>query len=138
FVAMPLGSGYSAEEQLTGEAEHGGVQIVAYPMKREAYDRLRRRDRRSFVVAEGDVCFSLAPASMDMGLAPGGRMRQEIYDDPHSLDVWDTRQASRCFAHLANAMVWPSITGENPPTTPPTSEEYTSAGLPWFEYYASD
>jgi hypothetical protein len=42
FVAMPLGSGYSAEEQLTGEAEHGGVQIVGYPMKREAYERLRR------------------------------------------------------------------------------------------------
>src|SRR5512134_3415450 len=37
FVAMPLGSGYSAEEQLTGEAEHGGVQIVAYPMKAEVY-----------------------------------------------------------------------------------------------------
>ncbi len=34
FVAMPLGEGYTAEEQLTGEAEHGGVQIIIYPMKR--------------------------------------------------------------------------------------------------------
>ena len=25
FVAMPLGAGYTAEEQLTGEAEHGGA-----------------------------------------------------------------------------------------------------------------
>ena len=33
FVAMPLGSGYSAEEQITGEAEHGGLQILVYPMK---------------------------------------------------------------------------------------------------------
>jgi hypothetical protein len=139
FVAMPLGSGYSAEEQLTGEAEHGGVQIVAYPMKREAYERLRRRTRRRFFVGEEVACFSpAAPASMDMGLAPGGRMRQEIYDDPHSFDVWDTRQASRCFVHLANAMVWRSITKQDPPTTPPTAEEYTRAGLPWFEYYASD
>ena len=39
FVAMPLGSGYSAEEQITGAAEHGGVQIIAYPMKVEAYER---------------------------------------------------------------------------------------------------
>ena len=23
----------------------------------------------------------------------------------------------------------------SPPTTPPTAEEYTRAGLPWFEYY---
>ena len=25
FVAMPLGEGFTAEEQLTGEAEHGGT-----------------------------------------------------------------------------------------------------------------
>ena len=138
FVAMPLGSGYSAEEQLTGEAEHGGVQIVAYPMKREAYERLRRKERGAVRFTEGVVCYSLAPASMDMGLAPGGRMRQEIYDDPHSFDVWDTRHASRCFIHLTNALVWRSITTNDPPTVPPTAEEYTRAGLPWFEYYASD
>jgi len=39
FVAMPLGSGYSAEEQITGEAEHGGIQIVVYPMKREVFEK---------------------------------------------------------------------------------------------------
>ena len=33
FVAMPLGEGYTVEEQLTGAARHGGLQIVAYPMK---------------------------------------------------------------------------------------------------------
>ena len=37
FVAMPLGSGYSVEEQITGKPEHGGLQIIAYPMKRERY-----------------------------------------------------------------------------------------------------
>ena len=30
------------------------------------------------------------------------------------------------------------ITGEHPPTTPPTAAEYTNAGLPWFGYYGSD
>ncbi len=38
FVAMPLGEGYSVEEQITGAAEHGGVQIVVYPMKKERYE----------------------------------------------------------------------------------------------------
>ena len=28
FFAMPLGAGYSAEEQLTGEAVHGGLQLA--------------------------------------------------------------------------------------------------------------
>ena len=37
FVAMPLGAGYSAEEQLTGEAQHGGLQIAVYPMKAARY-----------------------------------------------------------------------------------------------------
>ena len=35
----------------------------------------------------------------DMGLAPGGRMRQEIYEDPYGLDAWDLRQSQSllCF-----------------------------------------
>ena len=27
------------------------------------------------------------------------------------------------------------MTGEKPPTTPPTSKEYKRAGIPWFDYY---
>ena len=42
FVAMPLGEGYTAEEQLTGEAEHGGLQIAVYPMKRSKYEEIHR------------------------------------------------------------------------------------------------
>ena len=30
FMAMPLGKGYSTEEQITGEAEHGGLQLQVY------------------------------------------------------------------------------------------------------------
>ncbi len=37
FVAMPLGEGYTAEEQVTGKAEHGGLQITVYPMKHDVY-----------------------------------------------------------------------------------------------------
>ena len=39
FVAMPLGSGYSAEEQLSGKAEHGGMQIIVYPMKKSVFEK---------------------------------------------------------------------------------------------------
>ena len=71
----------------------------------------------------------------DMGLAPGGRMRQEIYSDPYNLDDWDLDHSSRCFIHITNSLVWRQVTGENPPTTPFTAEEYTRAGLPWFHWY---
>ena len=36
------GDGHSAEEQVTGRAEYGGLQILAYPMKAAAYAALPR------------------------------------------------------------------------------------------------
>ncbi|MEZ4416132.1 MAG: hypothetical protein R3E10_10255 [Gemmatimonadota bacterium] len=140
FVAMPLGSGYSAEEQLTGEAEHGGLQVVAYPLKAEVWERLQRRRREPARMSYSRMSVSALrePASADMGLAPGGRMRQEIFEDTFNLSDWDQRHPSRCFVHLCNSMVWRSITGLEPPTVPPTAKEYTKAGLPWFEYYGGD
>lgn len=143
FVAMPLGSGYSAEEQITGDAQHGGIQIIVYPMKKEAFERLfpkieHTKDefrllKSSYLMEDFTVC-----ASPDMGLAAGGRMKQEIYEDPFDLDDWDMNHSSRCFVHIANSLVWRSITGESPPTTPYTAKEYTKYGLPWFEYYSDN
>ncbi len=134
FVAMPLGNGYTAEEQLTGKAEHGGIQIIAYPMRREAWERMRRPSYPDHSLAKASVNYSAS----DMGMAPGGRMRQEVYDDPHDFGDWSTQHRSRCFVHLANTLVWRHITGQSPPTTPPTAKEYASEGLPWFELYAQD
>ncbi len=137
FVSMPLGSGYSAEEQITGKGEYGGLQIIVYPMKKEVFERrfpkvTMRYYSRNLPESVDD---RLACASPDMGLAPGGRMRQEIFDDPFNINDWDLQNGSRCFIHIANSLVWRAITGEQPPTTPPTSREYSNAGLPWFDYY---
>jgi hypothetical protein len=143
FVAMPLGQGYTAEEQITGAADHGGVQIVVYPMKREVFER--RFPKRRVVIEEPEMWAETAMLSRmsaptaspvaSMGLAPGGRMKQEIYDDPFNFDDWDQTQGSRCFVHIANSVMWRTFTGEAPPTVPPTAADYTRAGLPWFDYY---
>ena len=133
FVAMPLGDGYTVEEQLTGAAAHGGIQVVAYPMKRERYELLLARER-----LHPPVFAACESASPDMGLAPGGRMEQEIYDDPYDLDAWDQRHASRCFVSIVNSAQWMAMTGEPPPTSPPTAQRYTEMGLPWFDYYGGD
>ncbi len=135
FVAMPLGRGYTAEEQITGAAEFGGLQIIAYPMKREVFER--RFPKRE--LQDLEICRSICMpngSSPDMGLAPGGRMRQEIYEDRFDFEDWDRSRSSRCFVHIANSLVWRAITGEAPPTVPPTAQSYTSAGLPWFDFYA--
>jgi hypothetical protein len=143
FVAMPLGAGFTAEEQLTGDAQHGGLQIIAYPMKAERYERLladRREKQRKSSLEFSWACDSL-PLKMrmpdfDMGLAPGGLMRQHIYEDAYGIDAWDTSHRSRCFVHILNSMQYLEATGRNPPTKAPTAKDYASAGLPWFEYYS--
>ena len=36
---------------------------------------------------------------------------------------------------MANSEQYLAITGHRPPHKPPTAGDYTSAGLPWFDYY---
>jgi len=129
FVAMPLGTGFSAEEQTAGSGEHGGIQLIAYPIKAEHYklDPPSRGRRMSKELGYLEA--------LEMGLAPGGRMRQEIYADVIPLDHWDRDHSSRCFVHLANSQRWKAVTGGDPPTKPPTARTHTNAGLPWFEYF---
>jgi hypothetical protein len=57
-------------------------------------------------------------------------MEQEIYADPFDFEDWDRSISSRCFVHIANSLVWRAITGQAPPTEPPTAAAYTAAGLP--------
>ena len=133
FVAMPLGEGYTVEEQLTGEAEHGGLQIAVYPMKTSIYEeRLRQRLER---LKDSEISPRGSP---DMGLAPGGLMRQEIYEDEHGIDAWDASTGSRCFAHIVNSVQLLHLTGCQPPSKPPTAQDYTNARLPWYDYYGGD
>jgi hypothetical protein len=137
FVAMPLGEGYSVEEQITGEAEFGGMQIEVFPMRAEAFEKrfpVTPMDvRRGAFLSRSACCLEES-----MGLAPGGRMRQEIYADPYSIHEWETEHASRCFVHIVNSATWQAITGQRPPSQPPTARTYTKAGFPWFDYYDSE
>lgn len=133
FVAMPLGSGYSTEEQLTGEAEFGGLQIEVFPINAEKWEAIKKQQREEF--ANIECCFCECESSA-MGLAPGGQMRQVIYDDPFNPEDWELAHSSRCFVHICNSLVWQSNTGVQPPYPPPTAASYTEEGLPWFDYYS--
>jgi hypothetical protein len=146
FVAMPLGEGYSVEEQITGEAEWGGLQISVTPLKAEVWAikraewelaQLRRRELRGLT---GKQAFlnSVGRKLTPMSLGAGGRMMQDIYEDPFDIDDWDVAAAHRVFVTLVHAKDWKAITGESPPKEPPTARDYSNAGLPWFEYYGND
>jgi hypothetical protein len=170
FVAMPLGGGFTVEEQLTGKAEFGGIQLEVIPMKRSEYDRrfpklpprpvMRTRSmmRGQSLIGESNAkggfesmsfgddfapvaaaasynCVELCEVS-EMGMGAGGRMKQQIFDDPYGLSNWDTDHKTRCFVHLANSMLWRRITSEDPPHPPLTAADYTSRGFPWYDHYS--
>lgn len=141
FVAARLGEGHTAEEQLTGEGRWGGLQIVAYPMKPAVYrERIELPALQQDDFADDDlgldVMFSRRVCESDeMGLAPGGRITQEIAEDPYGIDAWDTSHYSRCFVHLLNSDSFQRVTGHQPPTEPISPDRYRAAGVPWFDYY---
>lgn len=140
FVAMPLGGGYTAEEQLTGAAEFGGIQLLVRPLKSEVWDARSAERESSFIVEEcsnSEMVFSVAESSSAMGLAAGGSIRQEIAEASELPRNWEsTTTRERCFVHLVNSAAWHSLAGAAPPTKAPSAADYTNAGLPWFDWYS--
>jgi hypothetical protein len=158
---MPLGWGLTVEQQITGQEEHGGIQIEVIPMKVEEFDRrfpkyepreektgggvLRSCSIGSYSSSSEVMSFNAAVASLDcdmsrsispdMGLGAGGQMKQDIFDDTYGLDAWDVSKRQRTFVHLANSFAWEAITGYSPHPTPCTAENYARHGYPWFDYY---
>ena len=144
FVAMPMGEGYTVEEQLTGEAVHGGLQIIVYPIKPEFYVPPTPSPLRGMLFCASAAMpesaarsFSAKSKSVEMGLGAGGLMKQKIYEDLHGYEKWDQtkREGARCFVHLLNSASYREVTGQEPPAGAPTAADYTKAGLPWFDVY---
>jgi hypothetical protein len=140
FVAMPLGQGDSAGEGIIGKAAHGGIQLLVHPMKREFWEKLRRRGFERLPLGElayNYLCDAM-PLTPEIDQAPGGRMRPHVHQDKHPFTAWDLSRRSRCIVHVADSLTWRAVTGEAPPTRPPTAEQYALAGLPWFSHYDGD
>jgi hypothetical protein len=145
FVAMPLGDGYSVEEQLTGNAEWGGLQISVVPLKakvwqakRRAWEKEQKSRAAQHLLYSGDMAPPRHATTTPMGLAAGGRMRQSIYPDTFNVEDWDIAASDRVFVTLLHAKDWKTVTGEPAPNEPPTAKAYSDAGLPWFDYYGKD
>jgi hypothetical protein len=230
FVAAPLGLGVTAEEQITGEAEFGGLQIEVVPMDQAKFEarwpkrpppppnfgggfgrriggggllrsavaqkksalpvhdsykgafpvpaaagasnysatdikvlsadearakrpEMYREEKTKGGVHEGvatmdfmsldrergveigEDSLELSEVNLDMGLAAGGKMEQQIFKDPFGLSDWSSTVKSRCYVHMCNSLGWEHLTGTKPPTIPMTSAHYASKGFPWFKYY---
>lgn len=140
FAAMPLGKGSTFEEQISGTAEWGGIQIFAAPLKREIWKKKRREWETAEEIRRQQprdgVRYSMGEKKV--GLTGGGTIRQELYVDPYGIDDWDMEVAQRVFVSIVHAKDWFKITGENNPNKPFTTQSYAAAKLPWYEYYDED
>jgi hypothetical protein len=158
FIAMPLGQGYTIEEQVTDEAEHGGFQLMAYDSKHghfstEAPDEEKAKESAywarhpSFVLYSAPAQFMAAPSfplsasqksvstPLEMGIAAGGSIGQKIITDQHGADSWDLGTATPVFIHIVNSEAFETITGETAPPSPITTFSYKKRGLPWYTKY---
>lgn len=182
FVAEPLGMGLTAEGQITGKEEFGGIQIEVFPLKRSIFDEKfsKREEQNSSMLrsvrsksqfggglssgsteetilisavsygcsldarkqnrGEDPIAISESLNSIqDMGLAAGGRMRQQVFNDEEfSISDWDTENGSRVFIHLVNSMVWQQITGKAPPLPPLTAAQYSMHNYPWYDHWNNE
>ncbi|MFZ3393146.1 hypothetical protein TVH25_07745 [Rhodococcus sp. 7Tela_A2] len=130
FVAMPLGAGYTVEEQLGRGPATGGIRIAASPMKADVYERRRARtDDRQHMMTFAP------PPPPGMGLGAGGSITQRVATPVEERGVWDTGRRSAAHVALVNSVQWETLTGTAPPTEPITAREYTERGYPWFEVY---
>ncbi len=135
FVAMPSGEGYTVEEQLTGKADFGGIQLRVYePLPGRFPDQQPPPPSPdSFMFRKSSPMRAAA-----MGLGAGGHIEQKIYPDPHGIETWDAQNFGVAFVHLVNSEQYESITGHAPPPTSVDARTYTEHGLPWFDLYKED
>lgn len=142
FVAAQLGLGETAEEQILGTSEFGGLQIGVYNPRINLI--LATRPREFVVGGEYLKCAvrtrgavrSFSPAR-EMGLGAGGAISQKIYPDPYLAgrkveEVWSGEPIDKAYVYIVHSGDFRQITGKNPPETPITYKFYQLHGYPWF------
>ncbi len=68
----------------------------------------------------------------EMGLAAGGKLIQDIYEDMNPPWIWNTSRSRMLNVHIFDSWTFEAITHIMAPPTPITAEHYTQLGLPFF------
>lgn len=70
-----------------------------------------------------------------MGIAAGGSIEQIIIADSYGVATWDENRRRALTIHLVNSLSYKEITGNDPPSSPITKDQYEYRGIPWFSHY---
>jgi Holliday junction DNA helicase RuvB subunit len=72
---------------------------------------------------------------IEMGIGAGGRIKQQIIEDPYGPESWDESAFREVAIHIVNSAVYKQITGLEPPPSPISVAHYQSRGIPWYSDY---
>lgn len=133
FVAMPLGSVQTVEQQLSPSMEAGGIRLRAFAAKP---GRFLDQPPAPVMPATGPMALGMGPEQM--GIAAGGKVQQKIYPDPFGIATWDPQLSGGVVVHLVNSTQYRELTGREPPPSPIDAKTYAELGLAWFELYDDD
>lgn len=73
-MAMPLGHGYTIEEQITGEARHGGIQVDVFPHLGDLVTFVDASENNS----EDRTALDLGMTPSQLGLSEGQQIVMDI------------------------------------------------------------
>ena len=154
FVAMPLGQGYTVEAQVTDEETHGGFQIAVFDPKEDRFwESIATLQRRSSLRGSTDLHLegvlksqptgqfdSQGPHqkqknTFEMGIAAGGSIRQQIFEDEYGIDTWDPDVLGSLNIHIVNSEIYKELTGRSAPSSPITAKAYAQRQIPWYKHY---
>lgn len=68
-----------------------------------------------------------------VGLGAGGRIRQEVFDDPFGVSTWQAAPAVTAEVDLVDADAFAALTGVAVPRVDPDAAGYTAAGGAWYQ-----
>jgi hypothetical protein len=71
----------------------------------------------------------------EMGIAAGGRIKQQILEDSYGAESWDEAIFRDVVIHIVNSEVYQRITGLHTPPCPITADSYHRYKIPWYSDY---
>lgn len=135
FVAVPLGTGYSVEAQVTGKETDGAMRIAVFEPKDGRFPDHPPQYDRIVMNSESAPAMAMKMESGSMGIGAGGSMKQKVYEDSYGLDTWRQKDPQQVVIYIINSEQFKAITGIEPPDTPVDAATYTNYGFPWFDLY---
>jgi hypothetical protein len=83
----------------------------------------------------GNPRMAAEPCKDEMGIAAGGRIKQQIHEDSYGAESWDEEVFRDVVIHIVNSESYQRITGLPAPPCPITADHYAHHKIPWYSDY---